>query len=446
MIRRLAAPLAILAVVGSCAIAGSAPVGAAVATRASSAYVYGIDSLVVFNCQTPTIWSTDATNQVQAIKALGANSIGLTFPLYTDSITSNAIYTQSTCGTNYQSPSPSQLSTVIKIAEAAKLHVFIRPLLDEVNLQKVNPLYWRGAIEPTNLTTWFANYLTTLTPYLRVAQSDHVSSFALSTELSSLNKAANWTKFIAAAHKIYTGSLVLTDSWASNSNTVVRSGTSLGIDAYRPVLAATGSWSPAQLLASWDKTLTSVKIPDISKDTLDEVGIAAKVDAYVAPNGTNGAISLNNMSQVTQVNWFTMGCAFMKTHKMKGIYYWGATMTFNAGMMPTQLTPNNPTAFQPETQIAIKNCFGVGSRPTVQSLSTKSGSTSGGTSVTISGTNFIGTFNVMFGKVPATSFTVVTSDQIVAVAPKARKGAIKIEVVTEQGASATGSQSAYTYK
>ncbi len=415
-------------------------------THSAPKYVYGLNSYVAFNCVSPSVWSFEASNQVAGFKSLGATSIALDFPLYTDSISSNNIYAKSQCGTNYQSPTPSQLATIISAARADGLSVLLRPTLDQTVLKAENPTYWHGNIQPANVTTWFANYLSTLTPYLKMAQSNHVQSFALASELSSMYVYSNWNKLIASAKKLFKGSIVMTNSWASNGNIKWWNGASLGIDTYRPAGGATTTWSPAQLLNSWDSTLKKIAVPKMSSATIDEIGIPAQAGAYAGPNGSNYPLSTNPFDQLVQVNWFTMACSFMKQHNMKGIYFWGAVLNNSGGNLLA--TPNSGETgnLQPETQTAIKNCFGVGSKPTVSSISPKGGPTSGGTSVTISGNNFIGTINVMIGTTAASSFTVNSNTQIVAIVPKHAKGATKIEVLTQQGESTTGASSEFTYK
>lgn len=444
--RRVVAAAAVLLSLGvllPSVVAGGA--SARTVPHASPKYVYGLNSYVAFNCVSPSVWNLEATNQVNSFKALGATSIALDFPLYTDSITSNNIYAKSQCGTNYQSPTPAQLATIVADARAVGLSVFLRPTLDQSALKAENPTYWHGNIRPASVPTWFANYTATLTPYLKMAQTDHVASFALSSELSSMYVYSNWNKLIAAAKKLYKGTLVITDSWATNGEIKWWSGTNLGIDTYRPAGGATPTWSPTQLLNSWDSTLKQIPVPKMSSATIDEIGIPAQVGTYAGPNGGNYPLSTNPFDQQIQVNWFTMACAFMKTHNMKGIYFWGALLNNSGGNL--LLTPNEDESgnFQPETQTAIKNCFGVGSKPTVSSLSPKSGPPAGGTTVTINGKNFIGALNVMIGTTPATSFVVNSDTQIVAVVPKRPKGSDKVSVITEQGTSATGSASTFTY-
>jgi hypothetical protein len=78
--------------------------------------------------------------------------------------------------------------------------------------------------------------------------------------------------------------------------------------------------------------------------------------------------------------------------------------------------------------------------PTISSLGTTSGSTTGGTSVTISGTDLENATSVSFGSVPAASYTVNSESQITAVAP-ARESAASVSVtVTTIAGKAIASQ------
>jgi M6 family metalloprotease-like protein/uncharacterized repeat protein (TIGR02543 family) len=83
------------------------------------------------------------------------------------------------------------------------------------------------------------------------------------------------------------------------------------------------------------------------------------------------------------------------------------------------------------------------STPTVIGISATSGTILGGTSVTITGTNFLGATSVMFGT-SAASFTVDSSTQITATSP-AGTGTVDITVVTAGGTSSTSPEDQFTY-
>ena len=74
--------------------------------------------------------------------------------------------------------------------------------------------------------------------------------------------------------------------------------------------------------------------------------------------------------------------------------------------------------------------------PTVTSVSPNSGPAAGGTSVTITGTSFIGTTAVTFGSTNATSFAVTGPTSITATSP-AGSGTVDVRVTNPGGTSAT---------
>ena len=76
--------------------------------------------------------------------------------------------------------------------------------------------------------------------------------------------------------------------------------------------------------------------------------------------------------------------------------------------------------------------------PTVSSVSPNSGSTSGGTAVTITGTNFAAGATVTFGGAAATNVVVVNSTTITATTPAGSAGAVTVTVkVSGQSGSLT---------
>ena len=82
--------------------------------------------------------------------------------------------------------------------------------------------------------------------------------------------------------------------------------------------------------------------------------------------------------------------------------------------------------------------------PTVTGISATSGPAAGGTSVIIRGSNFTGASKVLFGTVPARSFTVNSATQITAVSP-AGSGTVDVRVTTPGGTSATSAADRFTY-
>ncbi len=94
--------------------------------------------------------------------------------------------------------------------------------------------------------------------------------------------------------------------------------------------------------------------------------------------------------------------------------------------------------------LATQNIVIETSPPTVTSLSPTSGSTSGGTAVTITGTNLAGATGVDFGSVTA-KINSDTDTQITATSPAGTAGTVDVTVVTPGGTSATSSADQFTY-
>jgi hypothetical protein len=81
---------------------------------------------------------------------------------------------------------------------------------------------------------------------------------------------------------------------------------------------------------------------------------------------------------------------------------------------------------------------------TVTAISPTSGTTSGGTAVTITGTNFTSGATVSFGGTAATNVSVVSSSSITATAPAHAAGAVNV-VVTNTGGQSGTLANGYTY-
>lgn len=325
----------------------------------SRSYQLGINSVVYYHCETTAQWDQWALNQAQEVKALGANSIAYLFPFYTSSSTSNDFFGEFGCGSSpYQTPPVSFVSDLVTIAHSVGLQVFLRPELDQNNLWQQDPNDWRGNIHPTDVSLWFQNYLTTLTPYLQMAQQDGVEHFAISTELDSLAYNKNWRLVIYDASTIYHGNLVFTDSWNNLGNLVQWGDTTPGLDTYQPATTATIKSTRTQLLDDWNKLLTTtVPVPFLSSATIDEIGIPAQDGAYAQPNTLSFPLTVHPFNQMIQATWFSMACYFMKEHHMGGIYYLGGWLSTHHGNLLTSPSSALTGSIQPASQRAIRRCF-----------------------------------------------------------------------------------------
>ncbi|MDQ2785184.1 MAG: IPT/TIG domain-containing protein [Chloroflexota bacterium] len=143
-----------------------------------------------------------------------------------------------------------------------------------------------------------------------------------------------------------------------------------------------------------------------------------------------------------------------------GTNFTGATAVKFGGTNATTFSVTNSTTITAKTPaksagavtVAVTTSGGTGSKtnaytyitpPTVTSVNPSSGTTLGGTSVTISGTNFTGATAVTFGGTNATNVVITNATTITATTPAKSAGAVTVAVTTAGG---TGSKtSAYTY-
>jgi hypothetical protein len=86
-----------------------------------------------------------------------------------------------------------------------------------------------------------------------------------------------------------------------------------------------------------------------------------------------------------------------------------------------------------------------GPPPAVTAVNPRRGPASGGTSVTITGTNLTGASAVKFGETSAASFTVNSPTSITAVTPAEPAGRVDVTVINTFGTSATSTADRFTF-
>ena len=123
---------------------------------------------------------------------------------------------------------------------------------------------------------------------------------------------------------------------------------------------------------------------------------------------------------------------------------------------PTQITATAPAHSVGTVDITVTTVGGTSATsssdrftylqaPTVTGITPSSGPASGGTVVTISGTDLTYVTVVTFGGVVATHFTVNSATQITATAPANAAGTVHITVTSDGGTSATSESDQFTY-
>ncbi|MGA2259786.1 MAG: IPT/TIG domain-containing protein, partial [Thermoguttaceae bacterium] len=104
-----------------------------------------------------------------------------------------------------------------------------------------------------------------------------------------------------------------------------------------------------------------------------------------------------------------------------------------------------PTPSRGTDSLASNNIVIEAALPVVTGVSPAAGPSTGGTTVTITGTGFAGAMLVAFGSLTASSFTVNSATQITATIPMEPAGTVDVTVVTPGGISPVSSADQFTY-
>jgi hypothetical protein len=157
--------------------------------------------------------------------------------------------------------------------------------------------------------------------------------------------------------------------------------------------------------------------------------------------GTSVTITGSNFTGVTRVMFGTLPAAsftFNSDGSLTATSPVQATGTYDI----TVVTPYGVSATSSADHYTVSAACGL---PTVTGRSPTSGPTGGGTSTTITGTNFTGATAIYFGTALATSFTVNSATSLTAVSPAATSGTVDLRVVTAAGMSSTATADHFTY-
>jgi hypothetical protein len=182
--------------------------------------------------------------------------------------------------------------------------------------------------------------------------------------------------------------------------------------------------------------------------------------SYAGGTGNDFVVGLG-VPSITSVSPATGGVAGGSTITITGSGFTGATAVTIGGVAATSFTVVNdttitavvPSGSAGATNIVVTGPAGTGTGsglftyavpPTVANVNPSSGTTAGGTSVTITGTGFTGATSVTFGGTAATSYTVNSATQITATTPAHGAGAVSVDVTALGGTNAANTLYIYT--
>ena len=180
--------------------------------------------------------------------------------------------------------------------------------------------------------------------------------------------------------------------------------------------------------------------------------VGAKNVAVTTPNGTataTNAFTYFAPPTISSVSPATGSTAGGTAITITGAALTGATSVTVGGVAATSVVVSSTsvTAVTPAGTVGAKNvavttpngtatatnAFTYFAPPTISSVSPATGSTAGGTAITITGTSLTGATSVTVGGVAATSVVVVSSTSVTAVTPAGTAGAKSVALTTPGG-------------
>ncbi|HEY8885912.1 MAG TPA: hypothetical protein VIM31_00200 [Candidatus Microsaccharimonas sp.] len=288
-----------------------------------------------------------ADSVLDYIVSLGANSVAISFPIYTDGIRPTRVYADS------DTPSPAQLGLIISESRARGLRTMIRPIINEANITAQDPNGWRGTIRPRDVAGWFASYDQFMLQYGLVAQQRDAQELVAGTELQSLRGyTAEWQKLIQQLSTVYTGTISYAANWNEGQNPAFQTH---GVDAY-PAINLPDSTSVDQLTSALTGWIEQTPLDVRARLSLQEVGIPAHSGVYIHPWywGTNEA----PLNFTVQANWFTAMCKAAHAAAVNGIYYWTVDTNVDLKNVNPDTEYSGGFVNRPAQQ-AIQACFFV---------------------------------------------------------------------------------------
>ena len=171
--------------------------------------------------------------------------------------------------------------------------------------------------------------------------------------------------------------------------------------------------------------------------------VVTKIGTLQGPagGGTSVTITGTNLLKATAVHFGSFAATIVSDSATKIVVKSPSDLGYTANLT----VPVTVTTAGGVSATSAADQFTYIAAPTVTKLSVSAGPLTGGTTETITGTNFTGATAVYFGKTKATHVTVVSGTTITATIPKAAAGTVNVTVVTPGGVSAISTADQYTY-
>jgi IPT/TIG domain len=176
------------------------------------------------------------------------------------------------------------------------------------------------------------------------------------------------------------------------------------------------------------------------KTLLHNPPTVTSIDPKGGPEGGGTAITISGteLEEATAVRFGSTNAASFTIKSPEVI-----TAVSPKGLGTADVSVTTPDGTSPQTRA---DQFTFVPPPVIKGLSPKNGSAAGGTSVTITGTDFIGVTAVKFGSINAAKVTVNSGTSMTAVSPRAMPGKVDVTVTTPSGTSAVSKKDRFTFK
>ncbi len=230
--------------------------------------------------------SASFDQSLKDLAATGANYVSLNVPLYQSNVNSTDLQP------DWNAPSAQTLGAAIAYAHSVGLKVMIKFDVYPGDGQ------WSAYINPSDRTTWFNNYLATITPYVQAAQANGAEEICIGDELIDMASASanstntsQWLSLIASVRKMYSGMLTYSANWGGSGWADEKDGIQfwsaldeIGLSAYFNLTGDGSVSSLKQSWASWDASNVAPLAQKWGKPVIfTEIGYMAIQDSYTHP-------------------------------------------------------------------------------------------------------------------------------------------------------------------
>jgi hypothetical protein len=175
-------------------------------------------------------------------------------------------------------------------------------------------------------------------------------------------------------------------------------------------------------------------MPTVNPYCVSGAGTTAANGTYSYDSGSFNTFMSGYWQHTTEAN-LKLGASYSGDYEI----YDGYTRLYYASSLTGSYTADSGTA--PAPTVVSGECVAA---PTVTAISPSTGTTAGGTGVTITGTDLTGATAVTIGGTAATGVTVVSATSITATTPAGTAGTASVLVTTAGGTNAANSLYTFT--